>query len=130
MHVRGSTDRSILGRLSPDIQQGPFKERLSFRHWFDFLQLLEESFWKRWSRDVFLSLVVYLKWHTECRNITVRDIVVVQDNNCIRGEWWKAIVSKTDVSIDGKFRRLTLEYVSGFIRISLERPVQHIIVSS
>ena len=118
----------ILGRSSPDIPQGPFKERSSFRHRFDFLQQLVDAFWKRWSREVFPSLVVYPKWHTERRNVTVGDIVVVQDSNCIRGEWRKAIVTKADASNDGKVRRVTLEYVSGSTRISIERPVQRIIV--
>ena len=118
----------ILGRSSPDIPQGPFKERSSFRHRFDFLQQLVDAFWKRWSREVFPSLVVYPKWHTERRNVTVGDIVVVQDSNCIRGEWRKAIVTKADASNDGRVRRVTLEYVSGSTRISIERPVQRIIV--
>ena len=73
-------------------------------------------------------MVVYPKWHTERRNITVGDIVVVQDSNCIRGEWRKAIVTKADASNDGRVRRVTLEYVSGSTRISIERPVQRIIV--
>ena len=118
----------ILGRSSPDIPQGPFKERSSFRHRFDFLQQLVDAFWKRWSREVFPSLVVYPKWHTERRNVTVGDIVVFQDGNCIRGEWRKAIVTKADASNDGNVRRVTLEYNSGSTRISIERPVQRIIV--
>ena len=118
----------ILGRSSPDIPQGSFKERSSFRHRFDFLQQLVGAFWKRWSQEVFPSLVIYPKWHTERRNVTARDIVVIQDSNSIRGEWRKAIVTKADASIDGKVRRVTPEYVSGSTRVSIERSVQRIIV--
>ena len=94
----------ILGRSSPDIPQGSFKERSSFRHRFDFLQQLVDAFWKRWSQEVFPSLVVYPKWHTERRNVTARDIVVIQDSNSVRGEWRKAIVTKADASFNGRVR--------------------------
>ena len=53
-------------------------------------------------------MVVYPKWHTERRNVTVGDVVVVQGSNCIRGEWRKAIVTKAHASIDGKVRCVKL----------------------
>ena len=34
-----------LGRSSPDVPQGPFKERSSIKHRFDFIQGLVNSFW-------------------------------------------------------------------------------------
>ena len=68
---------------------------------------------------------MYPKLHTERRNVNVGDIFVVQNSNCIRDEWRKAIVTKADASIDGK---VTLEYVSGSMRVSIERLVQRIIV--
>lgn len=37
-------------------------------------------------------------------------------------------MTKADASNDGKVTRVTLEYVSGSTRISIERPVQRIIV--
>ena len=47
----------LLGRASSEVPQGPFKETQNPRHRVDFLQKIVDSFWKRWNRDVFPSLV-------------------------------------------------------------------------
>ena len=47
----------LLGRASSEVPQGPFKETQNPRHRVEFLQKIVDSFWKRWNRDVFPSLV-------------------------------------------------------------------------
>ena len=39
-------------------------------------------------------------WHTESRNLLVGDIVMVEDNNAIRGEWKMAKVVEVVPSKD------------------------------
>ena len=51
----------LLGRASPEIQQGPFKQRASDRYRLDFIQQVVQGFWKKWTRDYFLG------WHVEKR---------------------------------------------------------------
>lgn len=118
----------LLGRSTSEVPQGPFKERASLSYRFDFIQSIVNSFWKRWSRDVFPNLVIRPKWHTKCREVKVGDIVILQDSNVVRGEWKKAIVTETMRSEDGLVRRIILEYTSGSTRIKVERPVQKVIV--
>ena len=118
----------LLGRSTADIPQGTFKERASLAYRFDFIQQVVTTFWKRWTRDVFPNLVLCQKWHTQHREVKVGDIVILQDNNAIRGEWKRAIVSETVRSADGLVRRVILEYVSGSSKVKVERPVQKVIV--
>lgn len=53
----------------------------------EFVQRIVDSFWKRWSRDVFPSLVPRKKWRVERRNLQVGDVVTVADENAVRGKW-------------------------------------------
>lgn len=54
----------ILGRTTPSVPQGPFKERCSHKYHLYFLEKLVEQFWIKWYQDVFPNLVIRQKWHT------------------------------------------------------------------
>ena len=99
----------ILGSASSKVPQGPFQERTSFKHRFDFIQKITESFWKKWSRDFFPGLIIRNKWHVEQRNIQV---VLIKDSNAVRGEWKMGRVTKTYPADDGKVRRVSLIYTN------------------
>ena len=119
----------LLGRSTPAIPQGPFKERCSNRFRFDFVQKIIESFWNRWVIEVFPNLVVWPKWHTEQRNLRVGDIVLLQDSNVLRGKWKKAIITEANPSEDGKVRHVRLRYrTKDNTNITLDRPVQRLIL--
>ena len=47
----------LLGRASPQVPQGPFKETNDPRKRVEFVQRIIDSFWRRWTRDVFPILV-------------------------------------------------------------------------
>ena len=119
----------ILGRSSPEVPHGPFKERTSDHHRFDFIQQITAAFWRRWNREIFPSLVVQPKWHTEKRDLQVGDVVMMQDSNTVRGEWKMAVVCEAIRSSDNRVRRGIIEYKSeNGTRIRVERPVQRLIV--
>ncbi|XP_068697574.1 uncharacterized protein [Montipora foliosa] len=71
----------LLGRAASEVPQGPLKETQNPRHRVEFVQKIVDSFWKRWSRDVFPSLVPRKMWQIERRNVKVNDIVTVADSN-------------------------------------------------
>ena len=77
----------LLGRVTSEVPQGPFQEARKPTERVKFVQQIVNSFWKRWVRDVFPSLVPQKKWHMERRNVQINDIVVVAENNAIRGKW-------------------------------------------
>ena len=121
----------ILGRASNHVPQGPFLERCSQNHRFDFLQMLTKQFWVRWSREVFPNLVIQPKWHVEKRELMKGDVVLVQENNMIRGEWKMAVVTEPVRSDDGKIRKVLLSYRdarSSNTNIIISRPIQRLIV--
>ena len=101
--------------------------------------MVVDSFWKKWTRDYFPTLVPRQKWHTERRNVTKGDVVLLKDANAIRGEWKLAIVTDTTSSNDGKVRRVTVSYknhndkeavqdYAGVPYTSVERPVHNLVV--
>ena len=77
----------LLGRATSEVLQGPFNDTKNPRRRVEFVQKNVDSFWKRWSRDVLQALVTRKAWHTERRNVEVDDIIVMADNNAIRGKW-------------------------------------------
>ena len=122
------TNGVVIGRSSSTVSQGPFKERYSQLHRFDFIQALVNAFWKKWSRDVFPLLVGCPKWHTDQRNCQKGDVVLIQDSNVVRGQWKRGIVVEALPSKDGRVRRVKVECKSGSTKAILDRAVQKLVV--
>ena len=121
----------ILGRCDGRIPSGPFKQHCSPTHRFRFVQSIVNSFWLKWTRHYFHSLIIRQKWHHEKRNMKSGDIVMIQDSNAIRGNWRLGRVKDVLPSNDGKVRRVKVEYKSNFDSAKytvLERPVHRLIV--
>ena len=125
-----SPNHLLLGRATARVPAGPFKEPTSLKKRFELVQQITNTFWRRWTRDFFPSLLIEPKWHTQKRNLLVGDIVLVQDSNHVRGKWQIARVSKVLPGDDGLVRRVELEYKNpdGRKFTTIERPVQRLIV--
>jgi len=83
----------LLSRASPEVPQGPFTERVGDRYRLDFIQRIAQSFWKKWTRDYFLGLIIRSKRHMERRNIKEGDVILIQDSNALQGDWRIGIVT-------------------------------------
>ena len=59
----------LLGRSSACIPEGPFKDDASASKKYEFIQSFVKTFWKKWTRDYFPSLIVCRKWHAERQNV-------------------------------------------------------------
>ena len=119
----------LLGQASTNTPQGPFRETKNPRHRYEFCQRIVDNFWKRWYQDVFPSMVPRRKWHTKCRNVQVDDIVVVADQNAIRGKWKIARVTEVYPGPDGRIRNVkvrtaTGEYSRPITKIAVIHPVE------
>ena len=126
----------LLGRATTRVPSGPFKEyKNNNKRRFELIQLIANAFWRKMTRDFFPSLIIREKWHTSRRNVTVGDIVVMQDTNAVRGEWKiarvykvypdeKGVVRKCDVQYKRKLDKDTFE--SKFTTVS--RAIQRLIV--
>ena len=103
------------------------------------MQQIVGSFWRSWRKNYLPSLIVRQKWHTDHRNVSVGDVVLIGDKNEIRGAWKLAMVSEVFPSSDGKVRRVSLQYknipesedatkYSAHKFVTVQRPVQRVIV--
>ena len=103
----------LLGHKNTETPSGLYdvKDNIlkNFKHANDVIN----SFWKRWMRDYFPTLIVRNKWHVEKRNVSIGDIVLVKDSNVVRGHWKLAQVLTANPGSDGKVRNVTLRFKSG-----------------
>ena len=100
----------LLGRTSNEAPKGVFEFFPSHEHRLKFHQRIVDSFWKKWSRDFFPTLLIRQKWHIERRDLQIGDIVLLQDSNVVRGTWKFADVTMAEKGKDGKVRNVTLRY--------------------
>ena len=129
----------LLGRSTSRIPNGPFTHSTDPRRRFEFIQMITDNFWKKWTRDYFPSLLIQQKWHTAHRNLKVGDVVLIQDSNLIRSQWKLGKVSKTFEGQDGKVRKVQVQYknpkpgepvlkYNGRGYVTIERPVNKLVV--
>ncbi|XP_071944795.1 uncharacterized protein [Antedon mediterranea] len=99
----------LLGRATTRVPSGPWRATNNPRNRIEFVQSLIKSFWVKWNRDYFPSLIVRQKWHHEKRNMQIGDVVLVQDSNTARGKWRMGLGSSVYPDINGKVRTVQVE---------------------
>ncbi|XP_063603426.1 uncharacterized protein LOC134779294 [Penaeus indicus] len=100
----------LLGRSSCHCPIGLYEIDGDHKRRLRFIQDIINSFWKKWQRDYFPSMLIRQKWHTAKRNVKVGDVVLVQDSNIVRGTWKLAQVIRADPGRDGIVREVDLRY--------------------
>ena len=100
----------LLGRASVKSPQGSYETDANNTRRLEFIQNIVASFWKKWQRDFFPTMIVRQKWHTTQRNVRVGDVVLVQDSNAVRGTWKLAQVIMAEPGRDGIVREVDLRY--------------------
>ena len=126
----------ILGRASSRVPSGPFDEPANNKQRLLVLQQIVDSFWRKWSRDYFPSLIIRKKWHTQKRNLQVGDVVIIQDSNTVRGEWKLGLVATVFPDEHGIVRNVEVKYkhlqegrnYDGQPFVSVKRAVQKLVV--
>ena len=106
----------LLGRASSHIPQGPFLQTKNPRDRVEFLQKILDSFWKRWTRDVFPCLVPRKKWNVERCSVKVNDVVMMVDSNAVRGNWTMGRITEVHPGKEGKIRNVTVKTQNGTYR--------------
>ena len=96
----------LLGRSTPRVLSGPFRETSNPNHCYEFVQSVVDTFWRKWTGDFFPSLIIQQKWHTARRNVMVGDVVLIQDSNQVRGNRKLGKVSEVHPGEDGKVRKV------------------------
>ena len=106
------------------VPQGPFRETRNPRHRVEFVQKIVDTFWRRWTREVFPSLVPRKKWNAEKRTVRVDDIVIMEDSNSVRGNWTIGRIINVYPGKDGRVRNVKIKTSTS----EYKRPITKIVV--
>ena len=100
----------LLGRSTIEAPCGFWEESINTNRTHAFKIKIVDLFWKKWMKNYFPTLIVRQKWHVSKRNVQKGDIVLVNDQNVLRGEWKLAQVVDATHGRDGKTRDVILRY--------------------
>ena len=93
------------------------------------VQLLSDTFWKRWKGSYLQSLQVRRTWQDSRPNVKVGDIVLMRDKQVNRGCWPMALVTRVfESSSDQKVRTVELRVTKDNRVTSFVRPVTELVV--
>ena len=77
---------------------------------YSLIEQVTRDFWKRWSSDVTPLKVIRQRWHETKRNLCPGDIVLIHDENPIKGNYKLAVVKSVKISADGLVRSCDVQY--------------------
>jgi hypothetical protein len=86
-------------------------ESMNMKARYRLIHHVTTNFWKRWSSEVSPGLVVRQKWHTECRNLCVGDLVLICESTKLKAKYKLGIVDTVTYSIDSVVRTVMVRYV-------------------
>ena len=115
----------LIGRPLSSLPDPSFTYRpVSLLRRWHLCQSLVRHFGKRWHAEYLTTLRKYAKWHSSSRNISVGDVVVLQDDCLVPCKWPLARVVETHAGRDGIVRIVTVKMATG----SYKQPVTKIAV--
>ena len=95
----------LIGRPIESLPDPSFSYRtVSLLRRWHLCQNLVRQFWQRWSHEYLASLRRYAKWRKPTKNLSVGDIIVLQENNMVQTKWPLGKVLKTYCGDDGLVR--------------------------
>ncbi|XP_068224543.1 uncharacterized protein [Palaemon carinicauda] len=100
----------LLGRASNKVPSGSWSTSGDTKKRLNFIQNVVDTFWRKWQRDYFPTLIVRQKWHTDKRNVQPGDIVLIKDTNVVQGKWKMGQVVDTETGRDNKVRDVSIRY--------------------
>ena len=77
---------------------------------YHLVQAAVEDVWEKWVQLYAPTLVVRRKWHVNTRNLRPGDVVIVVDNNVLRGNYRLGLVQEVFPDEYGKVRRVIVKY--------------------
>ena len=108
------------GCASANVSPGEFTERdMLLRRRWRHSQFLADQFWHRWRKEYVPYLVRRSKWRELQRNVRCGDLVLVVDEDVLRGKWRLGRVTAPIASADGLVRSAEVTTKMG----TLVRPI-------
>ena len=123
-----SPNSLLLGRTTN--QSVPFcyvKTTKMSRH--KLVETIMNSFWKKWQQSFLPQMAHYKTWRKEQKNIQPGDVVLIEDQNAIRGIWKLGIVKNVYPGRDNLVRDVEVEVASkDGSKTLLSRPIQKLVI--
>lgn len=77
------------------------------------VQLVADRFWERWIKEYLCTIQLRSKWFVERNNVSVGDLVLINDPNSHRSVWPLGRVTETYTGKDGLVRSVKLRTANG-----------------
>ena len=87
-------------------------------------QTITQHFWQRWSNEYLTQINRFTKWHYPSRNLSVGDIVILQEDHLVPTKWPLGKVIEIHPSKDKLVRVATVKTVNG----KYKRPVTRLAI--
>ena len=107
----------LIGRPLKALPDPAFSYRSStlLRCWH-LCQNLVRYFWKRWSADYLMSLRRYAKWHKPSKNLSIGDIVILNEDGMLPATWPLGRVVEVFTGKDGLIRVVNVKTKRGIFK--------------
>ncbi|XP_067248458.1 uncharacterized protein [Chanodichthys erythropterus] len=92
------------------------------------VQMLADSFWKRWKQEYLSTLQPRRKWTEERDSIQEGDVVLLKDGEAKRSEWPIGLIAKTITSSDGKIRKVMVKTAKQGVVREYFRPICDVVL--
>jgi hypothetical protein len=92
------------------------------------VQVLAETFWRRWRQEYLMTLQTRRKWTTVQTDVKKGDVVLLKDINVCRNGWPMAIVEDSLLSADSRVRKVVIRVVNDGKATIYTRPITDLIV--
>ena len=83
-----------------------------YRAQYKRVQLLADSFWKRWRSEFIQTLQSRQKWTADQRNMQTGDVVLMRDKQVARNSWPVGVVNRVIPSADGQVRSAEIRVIA------------------
>ena len=114
----------LLGQATSMVPQRLFRGTRNPQHIVEFVQQKLDTFWRRWTRNVFASLVHRKMWNAEKRTVRVDDKVIMEDSNSVRGNWAIGRIINVYPRMDGRVRNVKIKTSTS----EYKRPITKIVI--
>ena len=84
--------------------------------WWRRLNVLADTFWKRWKIEYLATLSARHKWLLKCRNFKVGDLVLVTSEFIGRNHWPLGLIQEVFPGIDGLVREVLVRTARGVLK--------------
>ena len=100
----------LLGRASGRVKEGLYLIKTNLTSRVKYIKEVTDKFWKDWMKLVSPSLVLRPKWHVVVRNLKIGDVVMIADQNAVKGEYKLGLVSDVYNDDRGRVRHVQVSY--------------------